>query len=175
MIYETIEATEIGMQTLVGSSGDYPREVGNCFDLICGDKSVRIVNFIVENLEKLLEDKVIEWPIKVHILKGRTAIIHDERIPHEWYDKSFCEVCCPQPLLPIQQQLRIARDILSGDRVEKVCEDGMVIVTQKLKANKRKLKENWTVEMDSPLVYTPYIPVMKEDLKPLMDTEDGKK
>jgi hypothetical protein len=43
-------------------------------------------------------------PVQVHLLSERIGIIHDPRIPDEWYDKRYCEVCCPESLLPFPQQ-----------------------------------------------------------------------
>jgi hypothetical protein len=117
-----IDAVEIGEQTLVGSFGDFPRKHGNCFGLITEEgKNYRIVNFIVENLEEALE-RGLEWPIKIIPITERTAIIHDERIPHDWYMDRWCEVCCPHDLLPIPQKLRQDREIKYGTREEYVTE-----------------------------------------------------
>lgn len=122
MNLELGEAIGIGIQTLVGvDTSEYPTRGGNCFSVRVKDHpdsgvgeagnrldigETRIVNFGVENLIRLLEIGVVEWPVRIAFLNQnkRVGIIHDHRIPTEWYDKRYCEVCCPDHLLPLPQQ-----------------------------------------------------------------------
>ena len=124
-------ATDVTRVTLVGYFGEYPRERGNCFSVsVDGDEDYRIINFNHENLEKLIEDKIVSFPIKISKLSDGIAIIADERIPDEWYSKRFCETCTPSDLLPIPQRLKHFLDIERGIREEKIIEIG----GQKIKA-----------------------------------------
>ena len=110
-------ATNITIVTLVGILKDnYPLTDGNCFSVNVENevKDYRIVNFGYENLKELLRQG-LTWPIKIKILSGRTAIIHDYRIPDDWYFEHFCGVCCPQSLLPVNQQVQRERAIERGD------------------------------------------------------------
>jgi len=124
-------ATNVTTVTLVGYFGKYPRESGNCFSVSVGkDENYRIINFNHENLEKLIKDKIVSFPIKISKLSDGIAIIADERIPDEWYSKRFCETCTPSDLLPIPQRLKHFLDIERGIREEKIFEIG----GQKIKA-----------------------------------------
>jgi hypothetical protein len=124
-------ATDVTRVTLVGFFGEYPRERGNCFSVSVDDeRDYRIINFNHENLEKLIEDGVVSFPIKISKLEEGIAIIADERIPDEWYSKRFCETCTPENLLPIPQRLKHHLDIERGIREEKFFEIG----GQKIKA-----------------------------------------
>lgn len=124
--FKTIKAVAIGEQTLIGTdkSGGFPIEHGNCFSMDTKPRSswredggsYRIVNFCVENLRELIA-LGIGFPFDIHPISERHAVMHDARIPPEWYDKRFCEICCPSALLPIPQQLSIAREIAAGYRV----------------------------------------------------------
>ena len=111
-----IAAVAITGQTLLGSSGDFPRSLGNCFDVEdAKGREWRVVNFSVENLKHLLEQG-LKWPVAAEeICKGR-AVINDSRIGERWYDREFCEVCCPESLLPLPQQLEHEREIARGQR-----------------------------------------------------------
>jgi len=86
--------------TLVGVlSKKFPLSSGNCFSVRGDDdKEYRIVNFCLENLE-YLEKKGINFPFGIRAIGDRTAVMHDARIPHDFYQTRFCEVCCPRELL----------------------------------------------------------------------------
>lgn len=87
----------------------------NCFSVEGDDgHQYRIVNFYVECLQNL----PIEWPIEIKVLEGNVAVIHDDRIPNRFYNKTFCTTCCPKHLLPITQKLEREREISRGQRVE---------------------------------------------------------
>ena len=160
----------IGLQTLVGSFGTYPRKHGNCFSMITDNNSVRIVNFLVENLEYLLKKKRITYPIKLKALSEHVAIIDDDRIPETFYRKLYCTVCCPSNLLLQEQKDERQRQIDSGELVIK----GNIEI-RTVKVISRKLKAEWTIEkqqdlgcyfgksvFDDPFIYAPYIPLYKK-------------
>jgi len=128
---ETKLAYGVTMYTLVGvgRTDNYPLTHGNCFSVATrtdnkspwnDSGSYKIVNFILENLEHLIEEKVIEWPIKIVVIDEqlRVAAVNDPRIPDEYYTTRFCEVCTPINLLPVPQRLRHLRDIDRGFRTE---------------------------------------------------------
>lgn len=113
-----IKAVEISTVTLMGVAGKFPLQHGNCFSVVGDDgKEYRIVNFVYENLAQLLGSGLV-FPIDIRLLNDRVAVIHDKRIPSDWYMSRFCEVCCPQSLLPAPQLLRIEREIMQGTREE---------------------------------------------------------
>ncbi len=115
---DMINTKAVGSVTLIGVSGKPPFPSGNCFNLIGeDDKTYKIVNFNHENLEHLMKQG-LTFPIQIKILSGIIAVLHDKRIGNRWYSKSFCEVCCPDRLLPITQQLSHERDIEAGIRKE---------------------------------------------------------
>jgi hypothetical protein len=119
---ELIEDTalEVGEITLVGSFGKYPREFGNCFGVITKNSRYRILNFVYENLENLIDVKKIEFPMNILVIKGTDyAFLHDKRIPENYYRNRICEVCCSLELLPYTQRLKHYREMDKGLREEK--------------------------------------------------------
>lgn len=122
-----IKAIAFGSQTLIGSSGDFPRDHGNCFGLIDEDgNEYRIVNFIAENFEHL-QELGLEWPVQMAVLDNtRCAALNDPRIGDRWFEKEYCEICCPKELLPLPQILRHRRMECRGERKES---NGWVEVT----------------------------------------------
>lgn len=108
-------AKHLTMMTLVGAHSDtYPYKRGNCFSVMATDgKEYKIVNFVAENF-KALHKFGCASPIKIKVLAGKTAVIHDDRIPANWYRKDFCEVCTPASLLPMPQQLAHERLVSCG-------------------------------------------------------------
>ena len=143
-------ATDVTTVTLVGYFGEYPRERGNCFSVSVGeDENYRIVNFNHENLEKLIEDNIVSFPIKISNLSGGVAIIADERIPDEWYSKRFCETCTPSDLLPVPQRLKHFLDIERGIREEKIFEiGGQKIKAVSIKVEQRIVNVPWKIKTD---------------------------
>jgi hypothetical protein len=115
---KTINAKRISGWTLIGVNvNNYPVPHGNCFTVETEGKDYKIVNFSLENMEEL-NRLGVEFPVKIHLLNDSRAIIHDERIPTSWYDDRWCEVCCPESLLPYPQRLTHDREIMQGVRTE---------------------------------------------------------
>jgi len=149
--YKFENATAVTCQTLVGvMSRDFPLQYGNCFS-VSSDSTVRykIVNFILENLQELLKQNVISWPVKILPISNRAAVIVDERIPEEWYSKEYCEICCPFDLLPHNQQMTYVRKLLRGDIEEIECSNGIMV------------KQNFK-QRDDNVVYSNYLSVVKQ-------------
>ena len=120
-----LKATAVIGYTLIGVWGKPPHDRGNCFSVRADDgNEYKIVNFVHENLEALIAAG-LTWPTGIRVLEGRTAVIHDRRIPHNWYQSRFCEVCCPRSLLPLPQTLRHEREVMQGVREER---DGAVMI-----------------------------------------------
>jgi len=116
--FDTVKAVSIGSQTLVGymKSDGRPLDHGNCFSVTSETgEHYKILNFNVENLNYLISIG-ISMPVDIHVMSDRHAVIHDARIPHEWYSKTFCTTCCPESMLPIAQRLANAREVLQGVR-----------------------------------------------------------
>lgn len=130
---EIFQAVGIGETTLLGYLSDArPQEYGNCFGVHLEGNAgaMKIVNFNLENLDALVKEHGLTWPIKVAQLGiasygYRIGVIHDERIDNRWYQTRFCEVCCPDELLPITQKLQHARDEALGAR--RSCGNGGVV------------------------------------------------
>jgi hypothetical protein len=141
-------ATDITTVTLVGYFGEFPMERGNCFSVSVDDeRDYRIINFNYENLEKLIEDSVVSFPLKISKLSEGIAIIADERIPDEWYSKRFCETCTPSDLLPVPQKLKHFLDIERGVREEKEIEiDGRKMKMVSIKVEPRIVHVPWKIE-----------------------------
>lgn len=116
MNYKTVKAICIEGHTLIGSYGDFPRSSGNCFTVKGKNgKNYRIVNFIYENLMEL-EKQGLTWPVEIEVLEENIAVINDPRVADRWYLSKFCEVCCPESLLPVPQLLQHKRMELRGER-----------------------------------------------------------
>lgn len=88
---------------------------GNCFSVATKRREFRIVNFYLENLEELIK-RGLNFPVKIIPICKSMAIIHDERIPAEWYNLEWCETCCRSELLPIPQRLIHDLEIKQGVR-----------------------------------------------------------
>lgn len=85
--------TDIGCQTCIGSFGDFPRTMGNCFDLISPEgQGIRILNFKLENFEELIRQGVLSLPVRILIVDGRHGVISDPRVPPDWYG-DYCSGC----------------------------------------------------------------------------------
>ena len=111
-----LNATSYAGRTLLAVlSKDFPLARGNCFSLYVKRKPYKIVNFVLENLEEL-QRQGLKWPIKIAVLDGSLAVIHDSRIGDRWYRDGFCEICCPRQFLPITQEHRIQREEALGAR-----------------------------------------------------------
>ncbi len=118
-----MKAISVECQTCLGAlfpkDEDGPCGV-NCFSVKSDDgKTYRIVNFYVENLNRLIDKKGLTWPVECKVLGPKTAIIHDPRIGERWYNKNYCEICCPKELLPCNQRDIHERDIMRGRRQER--------------------------------------------------------
>ncbi len=132
---DLLNAVEIGEETTIGSFGELPRQIGNCFSLITDERKwFDIVNFYVENLRKLL-DCGLEWPVKIIAISNTHAVICDERIPEDFYRTEYCQTCCPEDLLPYPQRMKNLGQELRGDRAVK---DGLVNI--KIKPQKDELE-----------------------------------
>jgi hypothetical protein len=150
-IVENIKlATNVTTVTLVGFFGEYPREIGNCFSVSAeGEEGYRIINFNHENLDKLIEDKIVSFPIKISKISEGIAIIADERIPDEWYSKRFCETCTPGDLLPIPQRLKHYLDIERGIRKETIIEiNGKPMKMVSIKVESKIVNVPWKIKTD---------------------------
>ena len=109
-------AKGVSGSTLLGvNTNSFPVQSGNCFSVYTEGSRYRIVNFSLENWNEMIK-KYIKLPIKILTLNEDYAIIHDERIPHKWYDDYWCEICCPHEFLPITQKFRLEREEWSGYR-----------------------------------------------------------
>ena len=108
---KTFMAVATTSVTLVGyyRRAPPPYRDGNCFSVTAGEgRHWKILNFSYENLIALLDlPGPVTWPIRCAIIdeKHRLAVIHDPRIPQEWYQQNWCRSCCPHYLLPMPQRL----------------------------------------------------------------------
>lgn len=123
-----LKAEEFLTITMLGfSTIKYPINKGNCFAVNGSDgKPYKIVNFCYENLKYLLRHRHIDFPIDIMALGENVGVIHDARIPDDFYSSTFCEVCCAEELLPITQKLRHQRQEERGERI--VSKGGTVMI-----------------------------------------------
>ena len=160
---QLINGIKIEEQTLIGSFGDFPRKIGNCFSIVTESKKrYSIVNFVVENLEELLKREVIKWPIKILPISKAEAVICDERIPDEWYRLEYCATCCPDSLLPHPQKAKHLRQEMRGERtiIEK---EGYVI--KKVGKGEGKFVTSDYIPLES-------VKIIKRKIRPTKDTLD---
>jgi hypothetical protein len=140
-------ATMIGGQTLVGSIGNtYPKSSGNCFGLIA-DKEYRIGNMNVENLQYLIKEKIIDFPIEIDTLDDKRALITDEILPKDFIDKGVCTICFPYKYWTDEQKKIYEGRVASGEIVE--LSDG--IIAYKFKQRSEPL--GYTIETQTNIVY----------------------
>jgi len=112
---EKDEAVGIGGCTLVGyMSNNFPMRSGNCFTVVNKEgKDYKIANFGHEDLEEAMR-RGITFPIPILILAEGVAVIHDPRIPDDWYWEGFCGICTPNDLLSTTSKLAHQRGIECG-------------------------------------------------------------
>ena len=137
----------VSTTTLVGYmyNTPFPYPSGNCFSVECEGIAYNVVNCVHENLERLIETKVVEFPIKIKVIGYETAIITDERFPSEVLFEKYCSICCPKHLQPKKQQDEYQERIDSGEiRVVKC--NGFELHSIAIKAEPKKLKAIWSYE-----------------------------
>jgi len=142
---EKARIVKMTSMTLVGFfERGFPAAHGNCFSAALEDGTgVRILNFHYENLKELLRRGTLVWPVQVHIIRKGYAVIADPRVPNEWYQKDFCEVCAPMELLPLPQRLRFAMAVERGE----IEVNGDSITCRILPADQpRKFAIGWTIK-----------------------------
>lgn len=134
-------ATSIGEVSCVGIiSKKFPLNHGNYFSIYIGKKQYEVANFWFENLEHLIKTNVVSFPINVKILNNRWVLIHDSRIPHNYYSESI-SYRAPLEFWSIPDLLKRQREIEDGtleifDGYEK----------RTIKTDKRALKIDYTIE-----------------------------
>jgi hypothetical protein len=110
-----MKAISIGLQTLLGvMKTKYPLKYGNCFSLETEERAYRVSNFVLENLEYLLDQKIISFPIEIEKLGSGNCLIIDERIPKDFYREDYCPICTPLNFWLPEQKKRREEEIESG-------------------------------------------------------------
>lgn len=144
--WKPVNCVREGEVTCIGTMWkEFPYPSGNCFSLIDENSNIyRILNFNHENFKELFRIGVLSYPVKVLAMTEHQAVLHDSRIPEEWYSKRFCEICTPSFLLPVNQRLEQLREVDRGDREEK---NGFI--SRKIRAGQRQLKGTWSFECDT--------------------------
>jgi transcriptional regulator len=90
------QATKVTGSTLLGiGSKNFPLKNGNCFDVEVNGQSCRVINFVLENLEHLIETNIVSWPIDVELHYKDYVSIKDVRIPKDYYRETLCTICTP--------------------------------------------------------------------------------
>lgn len=85
-----MKAVRMGAQTLMGLPNllDYPVKLGNNFTVFTDEqenKQRTIINVYAENLEKLIDDLKIAFPIDILPVGTDKAVIVDSRVPSDWH------------------------------------------------------------------------------------------
>lgn len=127
--HKEIELVGFGSVTLIGViNPTYPLDYGNCMSMLDEEgNSYRVLNFVHENMEYLIDKEVLTFPVKSLLLDDGYVVIHDGRIGENWYRHEFCNTCCPIEMLPITQRLKTARNVLRGKTSFTYHDDGMVV------------------------------------------------
>lgn len=146
------EATSVTRVNLVGIPAacdpkNYPLKSGNCFSVLVGDVDFHILNFNHENLDALIRTGVISYPIKVLLVGPNYAVIHDIRIPHDWYS-SFCPSCSPLELLPPEHRLMKWRQFEAGEITISGGGGLLTMESQKIGGEKKSLRMEWHQNKD---------------------------
>lgn len=109
------KAVSMGSQTLVGViPKEFPLEFGNCFGLCTKKQEYNIVNFYTENFDHLIEEGIIEYPVRIKVLDKSCAILCDKRIPDNYYRKDICSICAPYKFWTKEQKAKRKEEINSG-------------------------------------------------------------
>jgi len=96
-------AYKVGGQTIIASSGPFPRDRTNCFDLILENhRSYKVVNMGLENLQYLIEKGKVDWPLMVQHVETnpRCVEVVDARVPREYLREYWCETCIGRQFIP---------------------------------------------------------------------------
>jgi len=164
---------QVGMQSLVGCSGKFPRSYGNYFSF--ASNYARCLNMWAENLEeatkRFLPDGLVEGWLFIEQQKTFEAkwfIVDDPRIPSEWLNSKICWTGASSP-----NDIEIIREMYSivGDPNNEVeqfidpksyhekrggeyieCADGSVIIKTKLRPKEPKLSGEWTIEKSNDII-----------------------
>ncbi len=108
-----INCVRMGSCTMIGTEDKLPLSHGNCFGLYGeDDKHYKILNFVYENFERLLELEIIKYPIKVIVTNG-IGYICDERIDPMWYKQTICTICAPVLYWDVASLIKRITDVQS--------------------------------------------------------------
>jgi hypothetical protein len=154
-----VDATGVGFVSLVAYFGGYPRPQGNYFTLNVGSsRTYEIANMWYENLQYLIDDGTITFPIKMKILTDRWAIVYDDRVPRDFYtDTSYR---APKQFWSLTEQANRQLDIDTGKLKITTLESGMTVESRHVESKTAKLRDGvtWTT------AWAPYVPVFDGDV-----------
>jgi len=172
------KAINVGIQTLVAfMSKEFPIDGGNCFSVHTeSGKGYQILNFGCENLEEAIR-RGVTWPITILVLQESNkethargcAVIHDPRIPNDWYWKEFCESCAPRNLLSSSQRLRLDRELKAGIRTERETDIGTIVSYDHDKRPELLDPDKEKPKKDSGIMFIPNYPVQVKALRALLN------
>lgn len=150
-----VDATGVGYVSLVAYWGDFPRPRGNYFSLNTADgKTYEIANMWYENLEHLIDEGIITFPIKIKLLTDSWAIVYDDRVQRNFYtDTSYR---APKQFWSLTKQANRQLDIDTGKLKITTLESGMTVESRHVESKTVKLRDGvtWTT------AWAPYVPVV---------------
>lgn len=160
----------VGMQSCIGVGGTPPHSWGNYFWI----GNLRIVNFWSENLEAAVEQFLHDGNVTVRVFSSgdrEWGVVHDARIPREWYNKHPCFTGYGVPKdEAVLRAIYEASEDFSDDIEQwlnpqqyhearggtvKFLPGGGHVVSYKLDQPKRELKGEWTIETKPVVAYDP--------------------
>jgi hypothetical protein len=146
---ETKEAVACGEVSCVGFLNQtFPSAWGNYFSLVDSeDNYYKIINFHHENFDELFRTGVIEYPVNMKVLEKGFAMLHDIRIPNEWYMTKTMTTTVPVKYYTIHQKAEYERGIERGNIVDK--RNG--IVSYKIDTPVKTLNTKWSPVKEDPV------------------------
>lgn len=144
---EVAQVVSIGYVSLVGiMKTKYPLEYGNYFSMVTADnKEFEISNMWFENLDYLIKQEVVSFPIQVKILGRGWAMVYDVRVPPNFLMETSYRA--PMEFWSLRQLANRQLKIDSGEiQLVKDAQGNVIGESQQIKATRRTLNMKYSVE-----------------------------
>lgn len=112
-----------GGHSLIGALGTPPFSHGNYFYLKHKGEPIRVGNMWLENLEHALEHFLEDKLVNIVIYRENNnswCLIHDERIPENYYVKKLCWTGSSPPSIDILKDMYKTREELEKEKDWKI-------------------------------------------------------
>lgn len=159
---ETKQATGIGSVSCVGVlKMGFPLNHGNYFGVTTSDGGYEVFNMFYEDLEHLIETKVIEFPIQIKVLEKHLCVIYDSRVPREYLSES----CSRAPEKYWSTNKRIERQLKIDSGEIKILGNGFTMYNANSKQDTVLMGYKGEVKILPPVIWAPWEIIFKDEQK----------